>query len=150
MKCRLLEGMNKTETGGLSLSSFQGDKPVDMKRKKRWTGRLFLFLQHQGPLLYSLNYGYVRNVNHISNKKCNIMYESLYCILPVVNNLSPQERQRFFIGPVEGEPKLSCDLMLDPEPGRVELVPDFKDEVSLSEGKNLGELAAWLANALYV
>jgi hypothetical protein len=40
--------------------------------------------------------------------------------------------------------------MLDPEPGLVELVPDFKDEVSLSEGKDLGELAAWLANALYV
>ena len=76
-------------------------------------------------------------------------------MLPVVNNLSPQERQRFFIfigpeeGEGEGEPELSCDLMLDPEPGRV-LVPDFKDEVSLSEGKDLGEQAAWLANALCV
>ena len=61
MKYRPLEGMSKTETEtetgtGVLSSSFQGDKPVDTKRKKRWTGQLFLFSLHQGPLLYSLNY----------------------------------------------------------------------------------------------
>ena len=99
-------------------------------------GSVIFILTAPGTFIVLSKLWYVRNVKHISNKSI-ILCTSRY-ILPVVNNLSPQERQRFFIGPVEGEPELSCDLMLDPEPGRV-LVPDFKDEASLSEGKDLGE-----------